>query len=72
MAQFRSALDHCELKEIHLQDRYFTWSKEQASPTLERIDRAFANPDWDQLFSDHMLCLLSSSILDHYPLLISA
>lgn len=44
MGQFGAAINHCELKKIHLQDRRFTWSNEQANPTLEWIDRAFGNP----------------------------
>lgn len=35
MGQFGAALNYCELTEIHLQDRRFTWSNEQANPTLE-------------------------------------
>lgn len=71
MGRFRAALNHCELKEIHLQGRLFTWSNEQNNLTLERIDRAFCNPDWGFLFSYYHLIPLSSSISDHCPLPIS-
>lgn len=49
MGSFRSALNHCDLKEIHLKGRKYTWSNKQENPTLEQIDRAFCNSDWDSL-----------------------
>jgi hypothetical protein len=41
MGQFCSFLNTAALKEVHLNDRLFTWSNERRHPTLERIDRAF-------------------------------
>ena len=35
LRRFRSALQTCELSDIHLQNRRFTWSNERATPTLE-------------------------------------
>lgn len=43
MSLFRDALSECELKEIHLPNRKFTWSNEQQSPTLIKLDRIFRN-----------------------------
>ncbi|KAG2632190.1 hypothetical protein PVAP13_2NG068846, partial [Panicum virgatum] len=34
MRQFRATLSPCELREIHLQNRKFTWSNERRNPTL--------------------------------------
>lgn len=45
MGKFRAALDDCELMEICLQNRKFTWSNERENPTLVRLDRAFSNTD---------------------------
>ena len=39
--RFRSMLHSCELKEIHLQNRRFTWSNERANPTLCKLDSFF-------------------------------
>jgi exonuclease III len=39
MNQFRQVIDECELKELHLQNRKFTWSNEMGRPTLVRLDR---------------------------------
>ena len=47
MRQFRATLNHCQLKEIHLQNRKFTWSNERRRPTLVRLDRVFYNEGWD-------------------------
>uniref|UniRef100_A0A453SKM3 Endonuclease/exonuclease/phosphatase domain-containing protein n=2 Tax=Aegilops tauschii subsp. strangulata TaxID=200361 RepID=A0A453SKM3_AEGTS len=43
---FRNALQACELRVIHLQNRRFTWSNERASPTLCKLDSFFCNADW--------------------------
>jgi hypothetical protein len=39
--------------------------------TLIMLDRVFANAEWDQAFDSHVLHDLSSSLLDHCPLLLS-
>jgi len=71
MQQFRDALNECELKEIHLQNRKFTWSNERRDPTLMKLDRVFCNADWDCTFTSHVLHNLSTSLSDHAPLLLS-
>jgi hypothetical protein len=71
MRRFRSALAFCELKEIHLQNRKFTWSNERRWPTQSRIDRFFCNEAWDIAFDDHTLHALSSNHSDHCPLLLA-
>jgi len=70
MRSFRRTLNSRELKEIHLQNRRFTWSNERRSPTLARLDRFFCNQGWDLTFVDHALHALSSHS-DHCPLLVS-
>jgi hypothetical protein len=59
------------LKEIHLQNRKFTWSNEQQDPTMSKLDAFFCNEDWDVTFSNHILHALSSSLSDHCPLLLA-
>jgi len=70
MRRFRRAIDSMQLEEIHLHGRLFTWSNERRRPTFERIDRAFANIQWLDLFSSHHLRTLSSDCSDHAPLLL--
>jgi len=72
MRQFRAALSFCELREIHLQNRKFTWSNERRRPTLARLDRVFCNERWDLTFEQHGLQALATSLSDHYPLVLSS
>ena len=71
MNKFKATLDNCDLKPIHLQNRRYTWSNEQANPTMSRIDGVFCNPEWDLSFGNHILHGLSSSLSDHCPLLLA-
>ena len=72
MRQFRAALNSCKLREIHLQNRKYTWSNERRRPTMCRLDRVFANESWDLAFEQHGLQALSTSHSDHCPLLLSS
>ena len=67
LVRFRNALNTCELKEIHLQNRKYTWSNERSDPTLSKLDSFFCNEDWDLDFGTHLLHALSSSLSDHCP-----
>lgn len=71
MGKFRAALDACELMEICLQNRKFTWSNERDNPTLVRLDRAFCNADWEVLFPDFAFHALSTGASDHCLILLS-
>lgn len=55
MHNFRDTLNSCKLKEIHLQNRKYTWSNEQRNSTLVRLDRVFCNEAWDLTFSSQIL-----------------
>jgi hypothetical protein len=72
LTRFRDTLNACDLKDIHLQNRKFTWSNEQDSPTMSRIDAFFSNEAWDLTHDDHVLHALSSSLSDHCPLLLAS
>uniref|UniRef100_A0A452YRW0 Endonuclease/exonuclease/phosphatase domain-containing protein n=9 Tax=Aegilops tauschii subsp. strangulata TaxID=200361 RepID=A0A452YRW0_AEGTS len=67
---FRAALQSCELKEIHLQNRRFAWSNERVNPTLCKLD-SFCNVEWDTTSDTHVLHALSSSLSDHCRLLLA-
>lgn len=69
--RFRATLHSCELKEIHLQNRRFTWSNERQNPTLCKLDSFFCNAEWDVQFGTHILHALSCSLSDHCPLLLA-
>jgi hypothetical protein len=69
--RFRAALQSCDLHEIHLQNRRFTWSNERENPTLCKLDAFYCNDAWDICFGSHVLNALSSSLSDHCPLLLA-
>ena len=70
MNKFRRTLNSSSLRELPLIGRRFTWSNEQDSPTLVRLDRAFCNVAWELMFPAAKLLLQASSISDHCPLLL--
>jgi exonuclease III len=60
MGSFKAVIDDLGLKEISLNGRRFTWSNEQDTPTLTRIDRVFYTPAWELLFPTCFLYSLPS------------
>jgi hypothetical protein len=70
MGRFRCFLNDCELKEIYLHGRRYTWSNEQEVPTLVRLDRVFVTVDWEELQSSCSLCCLATVVADHCPLIL--
>jgi hypothetical protein len=70
MGRFTRAMNFMEVKEIELIGRCFTWSNNQSVPTLTRIDRAFCTPLRENGHSQPIVQVLSSSTLDHCPILL--
>lgn len=70
MGRLRRFLSDCELKEVYLHGRRYTWSNERESPTLVRLDRVFCSVDWEELHESCSLRCLASVIADHCPLLL--
>lgn len=49
----------------------FTWSNNQDSPTLSRLDRFLVSSGWEEdLFSDSVQLLCHRLVLDHFPILL--
>jgi hypothetical protein len=71
MGRFRRALDNCELMEIALHNRKYTWSNERENPTLVRLDRVFCNPEWETAFPNFALNALATGASDHCPLFLT-
>jgi endonuclease/exonuclease/phosphatase family metal-dependent hydrolase len=71
MGKFRRLLGDLELKELYLNGRRYTWSNERERATLERLDRVFSTVDWETSCPSFTLSALSSSTLDHCPLLLN-
>lgn len=68
---FNSAIDGLALLELPLLDRLYTWSNRRAVPTLARLDRAFMNGAFAQLFPNTSLQAKSGPTSDHTPLLLT-
>lgn len=70
MGRFRRLINDLGLKELPLHGRKFTWSNQQDTPTLVKLDRVLCTVDWEHLFPN---CLLQSTSIDgsdHCPLLL--
>ncbi|PNT64030.1 hypothetical protein BRADI_4g23684v3 [Brachypodium distachyon] len=70
-ARFVSCLSSLQLLEIPLLGRSFTWSNQQESPILVRLDRMFVNLDRSSCFPNSTLSFLPRSTSDHVPLVLS-
>ncbi|KAG6783415.1 hypothetical protein POTOM_012862 [Populus tomentosa] len=65
MTRFKDCIDGCNLIELPLNGRKFTWSR---GNTASRIDRVLLSGDWLQAFPSSTLFGLSQYISDHRPL----
>jgi hypothetical protein len=70
MGRFRRLINDLGLKELPLHGRKFTWSNQQDSPTLVRLDRVFCSVDWEHLFPNSLLQSTATVGSDHCPLLL--
>lgn len=72
-AGFRQAISDCDLVDIPLAGCQFTWVKSRGTNHMseERLDRAFATPEWLNLFPTVSLTNLIASHSDHNPILLS-
>lgn len=68
MGRFGRFVDDTQLLDHPLNGRRYTWSNEQANPTLEKLDRVLVSTDWAELFPYCFLQSLSSDMSDHAPL----
>jgi len=71
MGRFRRWINDLELIDVILHGRKFTWSNQQNSPTLVRLDRVLCSSDWKQLFPNSLLQSAATEGSDHCPLLLS-
>jgi endonuclease/exonuclease/phosphatase family metal-dependent hydrolase len=67
-ARFNTAIDSLALIELPLLGRLYTWPNKRATPTLARLDHAFIDGGFNQLFLNS--CLSSTS--DLVPLILTA
>ncbi|KAG6776172.1 hypothetical protein POTOM_019678 [Populus tomentosa] len=65
MISFKNCIDCCELIELPLNGKKFTWSRGNAA---SRIDRLFVLGDWLQSLPSSTLYVLPKNFSDHRPL----
>lgn len=68
MGRFRRFVDDMALKDLTLHGRRYTWTNEQANPTMEKLDRVLISTDWEEMFPYCFLQALSTDMSDHCPL----
>ncbi|CAN6218645.1 unnamed protein product [Urochloa humidicola] len=58
------------LRDLDMVGGKYTWSNNQANPTLERLDRVLMNEAWEKVFPLTNLRKIPRSVSDHNPLLL--
>lgn len=69
---FNNFISSSQLQELPLLDRLYTWSNNQSTSTLVRLDRALVNNDWSLAFPDSTLTSRVRTTSDHVPLVLKA
>jgi exonuclease III len=67
---FNSIINICEMREIDISGGQFTWSNNQAVPTLEKLDRFIVSREWELLFPLTTVHKLTREVSDHSPIFI--
>ncbi|XP_075669880.1 uncharacterized protein LOC142639613 [Castanea sativa] len=72
MEEFGDALESCQLINLGFRGYKFTWNNKRpgAANTRERLDRAVANKEWLDAFSECSVSHEFSHASDHMPLLL--
>ena len=70
MGRFRRFINDLALKEIPLHGHKISWSNQQVSPTLVKLDRVLCTVDWEEKFPNCLLQSWASDDSDHCPLLL--
>jgi endonuclease/exonuclease/phosphatase family metal-dependent hydrolase len=73
MAAFQNTLYDCHLGDLGFSGTKYTWDngRSRTENTLERLDRAVANPGWCNLYDVVDVLVLPRYSSDHSPLLVS-
>jgi exonuclease III len=67
---FNYIVNTCDLREIDLSGEQFTWFNNQATPTLEKLDRFLMSKEWEMLFLLTTVHKLVREIFDHNPIIL--
>ena len=69
---FNSIISCYDLLDLSLAGGRFTWSNNQASPTLVKLDRTLVSQSWEDVFPRVMVYKLTREISDHNPLILQS
>lgn len=67
---FNAVIGNCELKEVELYGRRFTWCNGHEDPTFEKLDRILVSVDWEAMFPLLYLNDLPMTLSEHAPLVL--
>ena len=69
---FRQCIEDCNLVDIPLAGYPFTWARRRGmvEAVEERLDRAFGNTDWLDMFPNNKLSNLVAPFSDHSPIIL--
>ena len=70
-SRFNQAVDALQLVKLPLLDGMFTWTNKRAEPTLSRLDRAFFNLSFGEIFPATSLTSGCRPTSDHNPIIAS-
>lgn len=65
---FNSIINTLALREIYISGGKYTWSNNQAHPTLEKLDRILMFESWEDMFPLVSVSKLVREISDHNPI----
>lgn len=68
---FNSIINTYELIDLHMTGGRYTWSNNQETPTLERLDMYLVCKTWGNIFPLAMVYKLPREHSDHNPLIIT-
>jgi hypothetical protein len=73
MEDFQKAFEECRLCDLGFSGPKFTWSngRDGEAFTQERLDRAAANTEWCEYFTEVNVAVLARRSSDHNPLVVS-
>jgi exonuclease III len=70
MGCFRKFIDDLALRELPLHGRKYTWSNQQETATLVKLDRILCSVDWEEAFPNCLLQSMATNDSDHCPMLL--
>jgi hypothetical protein len=69
---FNSVINAYDLKELHMSGGKYTWSNNQANPTLEKLDKILVSKEWERLYPTILVYKKPRDFFDHNPLILDS